>query len=458
MNTVSPPDAAPSPHQPRPPDDRLAEQAALLERLFPHGAVFVVDARRHIQYWSQGAQRLFGIHPDEVIGQHCLSANRCVQCIEGCGISQSGHVSGARIALRTASNAVITVRKHAEGFVDAQGLFAGGLELLLPEAHPEATGDSDDTPDSEHFHGLISRDGAMRAAFDIVRRVAATETTVLLRGESGTGKELLARAIHLESPRRDGPFIAINCAVLTAALLESELFGHVRGAFTGAVRDHAGVFERARGGTLFLDEIAELPLELQAKLLRVLEAREYTPVGAETLRSSDVRVVAATHRSLRREVAAGRFREDLMYRLRVLPVFLPALRSRRLDIPLLLWDFIRSHNQAGRRRIEDISPDAMRLLLAHAWPGNVRELRNVVEYAFVVGQGPMLQASDLPPEFGETHASPATEPSSNTVAHVDEAARVRRALLDHRGDVGAAAASLGMSRTTFWRRRRTLGL
>jgi DNA-binding NtrC family response regulator len=249
--------------------------------------------------------------------------------------------------------------------------------------------------------------------------------------------------------------------------LESELFGHVRGAFTGAVRDHAGLFQRADGGTLFLDEVAEFPMELQAKLLRVLQERTFTPVGGTREFRVDVRIVAATHRSLREAVREGRFREDLMYRLRVVPVFLPALRERRQDITLLLWHCIDRHNERGPRRIEEIDPSAMRLLLDHAWPGNVRELQNVVEYAFAVGRGPVLLAEDLPPEFREflPPVAASIPPLLQTVRAdaltlpvMDEAQQIRQALLRYPRAMDEAARSLGMSRSTFWRKRKAHGV
>lgn len=297
---------------------------------------------------------------------------------------------------------------------------------------------------------MSSADPRMHQAFQILRNVAETDAAVVVRGESGTGKELAARAVHAESHRSDGPFLAFNCAALSPALLESELFGHVRGAFTGAVRDRKGLFERAHGGTLFFDEVAELPLELQAKLLRVLQERSFVPVGGSALRRVDVRIVAATHTSLRAEVAAGRFREDLMYRLRVVPIFLPPLRERRVDIEILLRQFIEEHNHRGGRRIDRVSPEAMRALLDHGWRGNVRELINVVRYAFAVARGGELLLDELPPEFRE--GSPPRPQAPHPADQ--EAARLRAALIQADGHVGRAAASLGMSRPTFWRKRK----
>jgi transcriptional regulator with PAS, ATPase and Fis domain len=304
------------------------------------------------------------------------------------------------------------------------------------------------------FHGIASADPAMHLVFETCRNVAETESSVLIRGESGVGKELLARAIHTESARAGGPFVALNCAALPASLAESELFGHVEGAFTGAVRDREGLFRQAHGGTLFLDELAELPLELQAKLLRVLEDRRVTPVGGSRAVPVDVRIVAATHQSLRQRVAAGLFREDLMFRLRVVPIFVPPLRERRADVSILLWRFIGERNLVGPRVIDSVAPEAMRALLDHRWPGNVRELRNVVEYAFAVGRGPELRLDDLPPELRDTR-DPTPAPARRDG---DEAAAIRAALAAAGGNVGRAAAALGTSRPTLWRKRKKYGI
>jgi transcriptional regulator with PAS, ATPase and Fis domain len=299
----------------------------------------------------------------------------------------------------------------------------------------------------------------MRDVFQIISNAAETEATVLVRGESGAGKELVAKAIHDLSARHSAPFLAINCAALSSNLLESELFGHVRGAFTGAIKDHSGLFQRAHGGTLFLDEVAELPLELQAKLLRVIQERNYIPVGGDRSIEVDVRLVAATHRSLREEVKSGRFREDLMYRLRVVPIFIPPLRERREDISLLIWHFIHQHNAANFRKIEKIEPEAMRVLLDYAWPGNIRELHNVVEYAFAVGRGTTLRLSELPPEFREP--MPVADKrikQSAPMSKEQKIAAIRQALEQSNGMVTPAAEILGVSRATFWRMRKLYGI
>lgn len=318
------------------------------------------------------------------------------------------------------------------------------------------------------FFGLLTQDPGMRRVFRIVEKAAHSEARVLLRGETGTGKELLAMALHQMSPRQAGPFHAISCAALPASLLESELFGHVRGAFTGAVRDNPGHFRLANKGTLFLDEVAEMPAEVQAKLLRVLETQTIIPVGGREPIAIDVRIIAATHKALRTEVEAGRFRADLMYRLRVVPIYIPPLRDRAGDVPLLIERFITDLNQHSARRIERIAPAALAALEKHDWPGNVRELRNAMEYAFVVGDGPVLTVADLPPELNgvapqvsyRSAASAASTGMENkkSLPLPDERERIRQALSQAGGHPGTAAQQLGLSRVTMWRRMKKLGL
>jgi transcriptional regulator with PAS, ATPase and Fis domain len=315
------------------------------------------------------------------------------------------------------------------------------------------------------FHGLWTGDLAMKRLFQLIEKAAVSETSVLVRGETGSGKELVAAAIHALSSRRAGPFRAINCAALPPSLLESELFGHVRGAFTGAVRDNPGHFRLAEKGTLFLDEVAELPLELQAKLLRVVETRTVIPVGGRDSVAVNTRIVAATHRSLRREVEAGRFRADLMYRLRVVPLFIPPLRARPGDVFLLAEKLIETFNARGGRRVERLAPSVRTAFEAYPWPGNVRELRNVLEYAYVVGEGPVIVDADLPPEILDRGAEEPTSPAVNrplplpvdTMAS-PEAGRIRRAIERAGGSRDRAAQILGMSRSTLWRRMKTLGI
>jgi DNA-binding NtrC family response regulator len=321
------------------------------------------------------------------------------------------------------------------------------------------------------FPGLIGRSAGMERIFRLIENLEDSEATVLLTGESGTGKEVVARAIHNHSTRRDGPLVAVNCGALPGELLESELFGHVRGAFTGAVRDRGGRFEAAAGGTLFLDEVADLPLHLQVKLLRVLQERTYERVGESRTRRTDARIIAATNVDLRRAVQEGRFREDLYYRLRVVPIEIPPLRTRREDVGPLAT-FLLARVGARQGRALRLSPQVLRLLLEHDWPGNIRELENVLEFAVAVCKGQTILPEDLPPEMSsgnvESHslhepALPAApEPGSNVayrnpVGEID-GARIREALEACQWRRHKAAAALGISRTTLWRRMRDLGL
>jgi transcriptional regulator with GAF, ATPase, and Fis domain len=265
-------------------------------------------------------------------------------------------------------------------------------------------------------HNMVGRSRPMRALFDRIARVARTDATILLRGESGTGKELVARAAHRNSKRTDRPFIAVNCAALTESLLESELFGHEKGAFTGAIGLKKGKLELADGGTLFLDEIGELPLVLQAKLLRALQEREFDRVGGTRPVRVDFRLIAATNRDLEAGVKAGQFRQDLYYRLNVVTLALPALRERRDDVPVLAEYFIRKHGPRAGRRVRGVAPDASARLAKHDWPGNVRELENIIEQALALGTDEWIGAADLPASFGErTFAAPESLKYHDTV-------------------------------------------
>jgi DNA-binding NtrC family response regulator len=300
---------------------------------------------------------------------------------------------------------------------------------------------------------LIGRAPAIQRLQVFLERVAASPSTVLLLGESGTGKELAAGMIHALSPRATRPFVAINCAAISESLLESELFGHEKGAFTGAVAQHEGVFVRAHTGTLFMDEIGELSPGAQARMLRVLETRTLTRVGGTREIPIDVRLVAATHRDLPQRVRDGQFREDLLYRLSVIETHLPPLRERREDIPLLVHHFLRDLGDRLGRRIEQVSPAALEVLGRYRWPGNVRELRNVIERALVLGDSAQLELDDLPPEL--LHAAPITAPTvSATIRPLVELEReaIAAALTATGGNKARAAALLGIDRTTLYRK------
>ena len=323
--------------------------------------------------------------------------------------------------------------------------------------------------------GLISRSHTMARVFRLIDTLQHSESTVLITGESGTGKEVTARIIHAHSPRKAGPFVAVNAAALPGDLLESELFGHVRGAFTGAVRDRIGRFEAANHGTLFLDEVGDVPLHLQVKLLRVLQEHTYERVGDSESRPTSARIIAATNRNLRRLVAEGLFREDLYYRLRVFPIEVPPLRARREDIePIAKLLLSRAGARTGREL--RLSPEVVRVLLSYGWPGNVRELENALEFAATVAQGQTIQPEDLPPEIlapeaGPAHEQPAEAPGvpglhpvpARRAIHLRRTTPADRDVIQKALEAAAwnraeAAEALGISRSTLWRRMRALGL
>ena len=306
---------------------------------------------------------------------------------------------------------------------------------------------------SKHF---IAGSPAMQDVLEYAARVAPLDTTVLIYGESGTGKEFIVRLIHDQSPRAAGKFVAVNCAALTETLLESELFGHVRGAFTGAVRDKPGLFEVAAGGTLFLDEIGEVSHTVQAKLLRALQEREIRRVGGERDIKVNARVIAATNRDLRAAVAAGTFREDLYFRLGAFVITVPPLRDRREDIPPLVHDFSRRAATRMKKDVKSVSADAMTALMNYHWPGNVRELQHAIERAVILSNGPVIRVRDLPPEISQKTRQ---RPGDNSLdLQEQERVMIERALEKFRGNRRLAAEALKISTVTLWRKMKQYGL
>ena len=305
------------------------------------------------------------------------------------------------------------------------------------------------------FYDLLGKSAAMQQVYQHIRAVARVDSTVLIDGETGTGKELVARAIHAASHRKGKPFVAVNCAGLTESLLSSQLFGHKRGAFTGAIEDHQGLFEAANGGTLLLDEIGDIPMTVQNQLLRVLQEREIVRLGETRPRKIDVRLLAATHRSLSDEVAKGNFRPDLFYRIRVARIAVPALRERREDVPLLAASFLAQFSAAAGKQVTELSHEAVRLLMDHPWPGNVRELRSAIEFAVIRCVGAVIRPEDLPPEIFEPADFVSSIPGDPLN---DEKARFLDALNRSRGNRALAARLLGISRATLYRRLADLNI
>jgi len=304
--------------------------------------------------------------------------------------------------------------------------------------------------DKSQFHDLIGKCRPMQDVYRQIRNLALVDSTVIIEGETGTGKELVARALHDSSPRNDKPFLAVNCAGLTESLLGSQLFGHRKGAFTGAHSDHKGFFESAQGGTIFLDEIGDMPAPVQTSLLRVLQEKEITRLGESQPRKVDVRIICATHHDLQDQVARQTFRADLLYRIRVGRIHLPPLRERQEDFPLLIWAFVGQCRKAmGKLFVQDVGADAMQRLSRYQWPGNIRELKSVIEYAVLQCEGDTIQTRHFPPELLES-PEPAL-PASEMTTTAKDRERLLGALKEAKGNRAKAAQLLGISRATFYR-------
>lgn len=308
----------------------------------------------------------------------------------------------------------------------------------------------------KNFDGLLTLAPEMLQFMEKVQRVAATQASILVRGKTGTGKDLVARYMHNQSARKNAQFNAINCAALTGELMASELFGHKKGAFTGAYQDRKGILELTDGGTLFLDEIAEMPLDIQARLLRVIQDRSYTPLGSSQTKSTDIRLISATHQSLRQHVQNKQFREDLMYRIRVIPLFIPALIERSGDVEMLLWHFIEQLNQTEHKQITSFESKPYDALLSYHWPGNIRELQNVAQFIHAMSQSETVTCDDLPDDI--TGKGPSDEQEALPFNQMDERQRLLVLLQKHQNKKQPVADELGISRATLWRRLKSYGL
>jgi len=400
-------------------------------------------------------ERLLGMPVEELLGSDLFGSASSFRAAIANGERREGWA--ARLLHADGSDMPVSITVGTLDPPDVCGASGGRFVVMLrPDELPAS---------APAFQGIVSRSPQMQRIFRLVELLRDNDSTVLITGESGTGKELVARALHTTSHRREGPFVAVNCAAIPPELLESELFGHVRGAFTGAVKDRPGRFELAEGGTLFLDEIGDLALSLQAKILRFLQERTFERVGDARTRSVDVRVIAATHVDLAHAVSERRFRDDLYYRLRVVPIHIPALRERLDDLELLVRYFL---DRIGKERGRSLrlAPPASRALLSYAWPGNVRELQNALEYATTVCEGQTIHLEDLPREISASGAPvgslrPAERPEDGRgmdLASAAEVERIRNALERARYRRAEAAALLGVSRTTLWRKMREYGL
>ncbi|MGB3941542.1 MAG: sigma 54-interacting transcriptional regulator [Candidatus Manganitrophaceae bacterium] len=366
-------------------------------------------------------------------------------------------VSHYETVLRDIHGTPIPVHIHIDLLIDASGEAIGAVEIVRSLA-PSLSEPGEKQPRSGGFRSIIGKSKKLLEVLDLVASASASNVTVLLEGESGTGKELIARAIHQVGPRREKPFIAVNCASLPEEMIESELFGHMKGAFTTAIYDRPGRFELANQGSLFLDEIGDMSPAAQAKVLRVLQEQEFERVGGTKTIRVDVRIIAATNKDLVERVRAGEFREDLYYRIRVFPIRVPPLRERKDDIFPLIKHFMAKFSKETGKQITHIAPAALEYLLSYDYPGNIRELENMIEHAFVTSPGPTLSIEHLPKPVGAL--SKETQPlttGAGTLAN-QEKTLVLKALEKADWNQAKAAAELGISRSTLWRRLKEFGI
>jgi PAS domain S-box-containing protein len=425
--------------------------------------VFTVDLQWRVSSFNRAAEKITGIPRKETLGKPCAEVFRSSLCGAECALQQtikSGRpVIGKSAYIINAEGDRIPVSISTAVLKDEHGKVIGGVEVFRDLSEIDAL--RHELEGRYRAGGLVSRSPLMRRVFEVLPAIAASPGTVLVQGETGTGKELVARALHDLSPRKDGPFIAVNCGALPDTLLESELFGYKAGAFTGAVRDKPGRFAQAKGGTLFLDEIGEVSPALQVRLLRVLQERMFEPLGSTRTEKADVRVVAATNRDLLQLCREGKFREDLYYRINVVRVELPPLRNRKEDIPLLADEFVRRFNHLQNKRVAGVSAKALSLLMAHDWPGNVRELENVIERAFILCGTESIKLQHLPDNLMRTDRTGTRAAAVGGLKAMRDAAdaqAIRLALERSGGNRQAAARELGIHKTTLFRKIKALGI
>ena len=451
--------------------------AAILNSVWE--AVITVERDHRISSFNRAAEQLVGIPASKATGKDCREILKASfgpaqhDCPMG-DLTEGGKPrSDVEGTLVRADGRIIPISASWAFLEDPPGERIGFV--LSFRSFLEIERIAEERKAKFPFGDIVGKTPRIRQIFELIDTIKDTDSTVLIMGESGTGKGLFARAIHDLSPRRDRPFVKVICAALSETLLESELFGHVKGAFTGAIADKVGRFEAAEGGTIFLDEVGDISLALQVKLLRMIQDREFERVGSSRTQTVDARVIAATNRDLKAAMKAGQFREDLFYRLHVIPIVVPPLCERREDIPLLVNHVLRRLRRRGFDRVRAVSPEAMRCLIDYPWPGNVRELENILERGAVCARGAVLSAGDLSEEVrehcrprktdsaapppGDSPAGPGPVTGSDLPGEKrGEREWILRTLEAHRWSRRDAAAALGIDRSTLWRKMKRLGI
>ena len=423
--------------------------------------IFTVDKNRRITSFNRAAERITGFTAEEAIGKLCYEVFRAGICPNACALEEAIKTGHAFIdrprTIITKDGKTVPISVSASPLSHGNKKVFGGVETFRDLSAIEEL--KKEIQKRYKFEDIVSKNREIQKIFDIMPDVAESDSTVLIEGPSGSGKELFARAIHNLSSRKDKPYVVVNCGALPDSLLESELFGYVKGAFTDAYRDKQGRFALAEGGTIILDEISDTSPVFQVKLLRVIQEKEYQPLGSTKTLKADVRIMAATNRSLAELVRSGKFRQDLYYRLNVVRIELPPLYRRREDIPLLTDHFLNVFNLKRNKHITGVSDDVMDFLMRYPFPGNVRELENIIEHAFVLCHSSSIEMKHLPQEIikASIEMQPLT-PEENSPLNAAEKTAIEKTLRKNSGVRAAAARDLGISTVTLWRKMKKLGI
>jgi len=424
--------------------------------------VFTTDGEGKITFFNKAAEEITGFTSKEAVGRYCFDIFRADICQTRCALKETlktkKEITNLPVTILNKNGKKIPISISTAVLKDEKGQMIGGVETFRDLSTIEEL--KKELSQKYTLSDIISKNHLIHEIFNILPDIAESDSTVLIQGASGTGKELFAKAIHNLSRRKEKPFIKVNCGALPDPLLESELFGYLKGAFTDAKKDKPGRFALANGGTIFLDEVGDMSSSLQVKLLRVLQEKEYEPLGSTNPRKTDVRIIAATNKDLSKLVSEGKFRDDLFYRLNVVKIELPPLSKRREDIPLLIDAFIQKFNVKMGKQILGLSDQALRLLLKHDFPGNVRELENIIEHAFVLCGGSKIDVDCLPRELTmrqEETDSFVSQKGKHPLEKA-EAEIVKTTLEKNRGNRIKAAQELGISRATLWRKIKRYGI
>jgi PAS domain S-box-containing protein len=424
--------------------------------------VFTTDNEGKITFINKAASEITGYSSKQALGHYCFDIFRADICQTRCALKETlktkKDIMNLPVTILNKEGRKIPINISTAVLKNMHGQIIGGVETFRDLSAIEEL--KKELSQRYTLGDIISKNHFIHDIFNILPDIAESDSTVLIQGASGTGKELFAKAIHNLSRRKTGPFIQVNCGALPDTLLESELFGYVKGAFTDAKKDKPGRFNIAHGGTIFLDEVGDMSTSLQVKLLRVLQEKEFEPLGSTSSIKTDVRIIAATNKDLSKLVTVGKFRDDLYYRLNVVKINLPSLSQRREDIPLLIEAFIQKFNARMGKQITGVSDQALRLLLNHDFPGNVRELENIIEHAFILCRGSRIELDCLPKEitFGQREIHSSTFDKKETPLQKAEAEVIDKALKKYQGNRKKAAKELSIDRTTLWRKMKRYGL